>query len=58
MSADVQLRKGDRVTHAVFGSGVVEEIDMQKRAYIVRFDELDTTRAISFRVKLECAQRS
>lgn len=58
MSADVQFRKGDRVAHAVFGSGVVEEIDMQKRAYIVRFDELDTTRAISFRVKLECAQRS
>ena len=58
MSADVQFRKGDRVTHAVFGSGVVEEIDMQKRAYIVRFDELDTTRAISFRVKLECVKCS
>ena len=53
MSADVQFRKGDRVTHAVFGEGIVEEIDMQKRAYIVRFDGLDTTRAISFRVKLE-----
>ena len=53
MSADVRFRKGDRVTHAVFGEGIVEEIDMQKRAYIVRFDGLDTTRAISFRVKLE-----
>lgn len=53
MSADVQFRQGSRVRHAVFGEGVVEEIDMQKRAYIVRFDGLDTTRAISFRVKLE-----
>lgn len=53
MSADVQFRKGSRVRHAVFGEGIVEEIDMQKRAYIVRFDGLDTTRAISFRVKLE-----
>ena len=55
MSADVQFRQGSRVRHAVFGEGIVEEIDMQKRAYIVRFDELDTTRAISFRVKLEKA---
>lgn len=55
MSDDVQFRKGNRVTHAVFGEGIVEEIDMQKRAYIVRFDGLDTTRAISFRVKLEKA---
>lgn len=53
MSDDVRFRQGDRVRHAVFGEGIVEEIDMQKRAYIVRFDGLDTTRAISFRVKLE-----
>ena len=53
MSTDVRFRQGSRVRHAVFGEGIVEEIDMQKRAYIVRFDGLDTTRAISFRVKLE-----
>ena len=53
MSADVRFRQDSRVRHAVFGEGIVEEIDMQKRAYIVRFDGLDTTRAISFRVKLE-----
>ena len=55
MSTDVRFRQGSRVRHAVFGEGIVEEIDMQKRAYIVRFDGLDTTRAISFRVKLEKA---
>lgn len=55
MSADVRFCQGSRVRHAVFGEGIVEEIDMQKRAYIVRFDGLDTTRAISFRVKLEQA---
>ncbi|WP_418617818.1 ATP-dependent helicase [Slackia isoflavoniconvertens] len=55
MSADVRFRQGSRVRHVVFGEGIVEEIDMQKRAYIVRFEGLDTTRAISFRVKLEKA---
>ncbi len=55
MMGDVQFREGSRVRHAVFGEGVVEGIDMQKRAYIVRFDGLDTTRAISFRAKLESA---
>ena len=55
MSDDVRFRQGSRVRHAVFGEGIVEEIEMQKRAYIVRFDGLDTTRAISFRVKLEKA---
>lgn len=55
MSTDVRFRQGSRVRHAVFGEGIVEEIDMQKRAYIVRFDGLDTARAISFRVKLEKA---
>jgi len=31
----------------------VQGIDEQKRAYIIAFDDLDTPRCISFRVKLE-----
>ena len=39
MSVDVRFRQGQpRERHAAFGEGIVEEIDMQKRAYIVRFD--------------------
>ncbi len=55
LSGDAELRRGDRVRHSAFGVGLIEEIDMQKRAYIVRFDGLDTVRAISFRAKLERA---
>ena len=44
---------GSRVSHKAFGEGVVQGIDEQKRAYIIKFDELDTPRSISFRVNLE-----
>ena len=33
--------------------GMIKGIDEQKRAYIIVFDDLDTPRCISFRVKLE-----
>ncbi len=43
---------GARVRHAVFGDGVVVGLDDVKRAYLVDFDGLDTSRSISFRAKL------
>lgn len=42
---------GQRVRHFIFGEGTVEAVDSE--AYLVQFDGLDTTRRISFRVKLE-----
>ena len=47
------LPVGTRVRHAVFGVGTVEGIDDQRAAHLVRFDDLPTPRAISFRAKLE-----
>ena len=44
---------GQRVRHAVFGEGTVIDADMDRQAYVVQFDAMDTVRMISFRVKLE-----
>lgn len=44
---------GQRIRHPVFGSGTVIDIDFDKAAYVIQFDDIDTTRLISFRVKLE-----
>lgn len=44
---------GQRIRHAVFGEGTVIDADMDRQAYVVQFDAMDTARMISFRVKLE-----
>ena len=43
---------GDRVSHDILGPGTVVDVDTDKGAHIVRFDGMDTPRAISFRAKL------
>ncbi len=43
---------GDRVAHDILGPGTVTDVDTEKGAHIVRFDGMDTPRAISFRAKL------
>ncbi len=43
---------GDRVAHDILGSGTVVDVNTEKGAHIVRFDGMDTPRAISFRAKL------
>ncbi len=47
---------GQRVRHAIMGLGTVVDIDTAKGAHIVRFDGFATSRAISFRAKLEAAE--
>ena len=44
---------GARVRHALFGLGTVVEVDRDKGAHVVQFDEMSTPRRISFRAKLE-----
>ena len=44
---------GARVRHAIMGEGTVEELDTEKGAYLIRFDCMETPRAISFKAKLE-----
>ena len=47
------LAVGTRVKHAYLGAGEILETDMDKQAYLVRFDAMPTPRTISWRVKLE-----
>lgn len=56
MSAAPEFNVGDRVVHSVFGKGEIQDIDSEKRAYVIQFDSLPTARALSFRVKLERAE--
>lgn len=44
---------GDRVRHNIFGCGTILEKDSAKTAYLIQFDNMDTPRQISFRVKLK-----
>lgn len=44
---------GTRVRHSVFGEGQVEEINAEKKAYVIRFDRFETPRSITFRANLE-----
>ena len=47
------LQKGSRVRHRIFGPGTITGLDQDKSAYIIRFDDMDTDRQITFRAKLE-----
>lgn len=53
LAQDARFAVGARVRHKTFGPGTVEAIDLTKRAYLVRFDAMDTPRALSFRAPLE-----
>ena len=44
---------GDRIRHKVFGPGTVLEPDLTKASYLIQFDEMETPRSISFRVKMD-----
>ncbi|MBE6909993.1 MAG: DNA helicase UvrD [Ruminococcaceae bacterium] len=50
---DLVFAAGTRVRHRVFGDGTVVDVDMDRRAHIVQFDDMSTPRAISFKAKLE-----
>ena len=49
---------GQRVRHGILGEGTVTEVDLEKKAYLIQFDSLDTKRRISFRVRLESVENS
>jgi DNA helicase-2/ATP-dependent DNA helicase PcrA len=52
MSAQKILKIGDRVIHSIMGAGEIMDIDRNKNAYVIKFDELGTARNISFKAKL------
>lgn len=53
----LSLAVGQRVKHSIFGSGTVVDVDLIKAAHLVKFDNIDTPRSISFRAKLEKVYR-
>lgn len=50
---DAAFPIGQRVRHSVFGEGTVLEVDREKQAHVIQFDNMGTPRSISFRAKLE-----
>lgn len=53
LSGQQRLNVGDRVRHDIMGNGVIEDIDEERMAYVVKFDELPTTRKINFKANLK-----
>ena len=53
LSRQQRLNVGDRVRHDIMGNGVIEDIDEERMAYVVQFDELPTTRKINFNANLK-----
>ena len=50
--SQVQFNPGDRITHTAFGVGTILEVDTKTLSYRIRFDKLQTERAILFRAPL------
>lgn len=57
---DFPLKKGDRVMHRIFGTGTVARVDFEEEAIFVKFDSLQTVRALALSAagKLEKIMRS
>ena len=47
------LEKGERVQHAILGIGTILDIDMESESYLIKFDEMETPRQISFKINLK-----
>ena len=47
---------GSRVHHLVFGNGTIVGIDDNRSAYEIQFDDMQTTRSLSMRAKLDAVQ--
>ena len=54
-SAGPAFKPGDRVVHSIMGAGEVVDIDSDKAAYVIKFDDIGTLRKINFKARLELA---
>lgn len=43
------LKEGDRVEHAILGQGTVTQIDPKAHTYLIKFDNIQTPRKMSFK---------
>ncbi|HWP96356.1 MAG TPA: hypothetical protein VN426_05860, partial [Syntrophomonadaceae bacterium] len=51
-SFEPSFKAGDRIIHSIMGAGEVVDIDRDQAVYVIKFDDLETQRKISFKVKL------
>ncbi|MDF2541529.1 MAG: pcrA [Herbinix sp.] len=47
------LKVNDQIKHAVFGTGKILEVIKDTSSYVIKFDSMETTRNISFKIRLE-----
>ena len=47
------LQVGDLIRHSVFGQGKIIERKEELACYVIQFDSMETTRNISFKIRLE-----
>jgi DNA helicase-2/ATP-dependent DNA helicase PcrA len=52
LASQRSFQPGDRIVHSIMGAGQIVDVDHNHAVYVIQFDELKTTRKISFRVKL------
>lgn len=52
-ASELAFKPGDRIMHSIMGAGDVVAIDRDQAAYLIKFDDLQTPRKISFKAKLE-----
>lgn len=50
--AEAAFASGDMVAHPVFGNGLIMEVDLEAKSYVVQFANLATVRTLSFRAPL------
>ncbi len=50
---NIRLQIGDTIRHSVFGTGKIVGINEEISSYIIQFDTMETTRSISFKIRLE-----
>ncbi|MHC1719394.1 MAG: ATP-dependent helicase [Clostridiaceae bacterium] len=51
-ASDLPFNAGDRIMHSIMGAGEVIDIDIDKAAYVIKFDNIGTLRQISFKANL------
>jgi len=52
-AARLTFQPGNRIIHSIMGAGEVVDIDRDRSAYLIKFDNLETLRKISFKAQLE-----
>lgn len=47
---------GTRIRHSVFGTGLIVALNEEDSCYLIQFDAMETTRSISFKIRLEAIE--